>query len=192
MPIEKDVLTTGEVAKICNVAPRTVSKWFDSGSLKGYRIPGSKDRRIPLSELVKFMRAHGIPLDGLNSGRTRVLIVDDDAEVVDVLRRVLTEQTNYEIATATSAFEAGLACERSKPHVLLLDVHLGDDDAQKVARLVHSTDSLQMTKIIGMSGKLTDAQAHGLRAQGFEGFLRKPFQVRQVVESIEAATNLVH
>jgi len=192
MPIEKDVLTTGEVAKICNVAPRTVSKWFDSGSLKGYRIPGSKDRRIPLAELVKFMRSHGIPLDGLSSGRTRVLIVDDDAEVVEVLRTVLTDQTNYEIATAHSAFEAGLECERSKPHVLLLDVHLGDDEAQKVAHLVQHSDSLQMTKIIAMSGKLTDSQAHGLRSQGFEGFLRKPFQVRQVVESIEAATNLVH
>src|SRR5215204_7253989 len=69
----KDVLTTGEVAKICNVAPRTVSKWFDSGTLKGYRIPGSRDRRIPSAELIKFMRAHGIPVEGVNSGRTRVL-----------------------------------------------------------------------------------------------------------------------
>ena len=47
----KNVLTTGDVAKICNVAPRTVSKWFDSGQLKGYRIPGSKDRRIPLQRV---------------------------------------------------------------------------------------------------------------------------------------------
>ena len=45
-PFEKEVLTTGEVAKICNVAARTVSKWFDSGQIEGYRIPGSKDRRI--------------------------------------------------------------------------------------------------------------------------------------------------
>lgn len=192
MPIEKDVLTTGEVAKICNVAPRTVSKWFDSGSLKGYRIPGSKDRRIPLGELLKFMKVHGIPLDGLNTGRTRVLIVDDDTEVVDVLRRVLTEQTNYEVSSATSAFEAGLECERFKPHVLLLDVHLGADDARKVAQVVHGSESLQMTRIIAMSAKLNDAQAHTLRSSGFEGFLRKPFQVRQVVEAIEAATNLVH
>ena len=50
-----DVLTTGQVAKICNVAPRTVSKWFDSGQLRGYRIPGSKDRRIPVQQLVRFM-----------------------------------------------------------------------------------------------------------------------------------------
>ena len=56
-----NVLTTGEVAKICNVAPRTVSKWFDKGLLNGYRIPGSKDRRIPIDELVRFMHAHNIP-----------------------------------------------------------------------------------------------------------------------------------
>ncbi|QYU70388.1 response regulator [Leptolyngbya sp. 15MV] len=194
MPIEKDVLTTGEVAKICNVAPRTVSKWFDSGSLKGYRIPGSKDRRIPMAELIRFMRAHGIPMEGLSTGRTRVLIVDDEDEITTVLRKVLTEQTNYEVRVASSAFQAGMECERFKPHVVLLDIHLGENgqgDARAVARIVRENDNLQMTRVIAMSGKLTDGQAMGLRQQGFDSFLRKPFQVRQVVESIEAATNLV-
>ena len=108
---EKDVLTTGEVAKICNVASRTVSKWFDSGQLRGYRIPGSKDRRIPVSNLVKFMKGHGIPMDGLMSGSTRVLIVDSDEDVINTLTKVLSEQTNYEVHSATSAFEAGVECE---------------------------------------------------------------------------------
>jgi len=192
MPIDKEVLTTGEVAKICNVAPRTVSKWFDVGSLKGYRIPGSKDRRIPVSELVKFMKIHGIPMDGLNTGRTRVLIVDSDMDVLSTLESVLSEQTDYEIRTASSGFEAGLACERFRPHVLLVDLHLDDSDARGVAKLIQSTDSLQMTRVIGMSGKLTDGQAHAIRGDGFDGFLKKPFQVRQVVESIEAATAVAY
>lgn len=191
MPTDKDVLTTGEVAKICNVAPRTVSKWFDSGSLKGYRIPGSKDRRIPVRELLRFMRAHGIPTDGLDTGQTRVLIADDDAEVVEVLRRVLSEQTNYAVSVASNGFEAGLACEKIRPHVVLLDLHLGENDSRHVAQLIRSSDSLQMTKVIGMSGKLTDGQISSLRGQGFDGFLKKPFQVRQVVEAIEAATSVV-
>jgi len=192
MSFEKEVLTTGEVAKICNVAPRTVSKWFDVGALKGYRIPGSKDRRIPVNELIKFMKAHGIPLDGLTSGRTRVLLVDGDAEVVDTLERVLGEQTNYEIETCTTGFGAGMTCERFKPHVLLIDIHIGDGEARSIARLVHETESLQMTRVIGMSGKLTDGQAHAIRGEGFDGFLKKPFQVRQVVEAIESATSVVY
>lgn len=191
MVFDKEVLTTGEVAKICNVAPRTVSKWFDSGSLKGYRIPGSRDRRIPASELVRFMRAHGIPLEGTNSGRTRVLIVDKEREVVDVLEKVLGEQTNYEVRSCTSAFQAGMECEKFKPHVVLLDLHVGDVDAKVFADSIRRNENLQFTKVVAMSGKLTDGQAMGLKGQGFDSFLKKPFQVRQVVQSIEQATNLL-
>lgn len=198
MAFAKDVLTTGEVAKVCNVAPRTVSKWFDSGQLKGYRIPGSKDRRIPLNQLIRFMKDHGIPLDGLNTGQTRVLVVDDEQDILDALRRALTEQASYDVRTAINGFEAGLECERFKPHVMLLDIHLGDgmatgagaDAARKVAELVRQSDDLQMTRIIAMSGKLTDGQAAGLKAQGFDSFLKKPFAVRQVVQAIESATNV--
>jgi excisionase family DNA binding protein len=192
MSTGKEVLTTGEVAKICNVAPRTVSKWFDSGQLKGYRIPGSKDRRIPVSQLVKFMKNHGIPLDGLLTDQIRVLIVDGEPEVVSTIKKLLSEQTDYEIRTATDGFQAGLQCADFRPHVLLLDLHLGDGDGRKVAEMIQSSDDLQLTKIIAMSGKLTDGQSAGLRQQGFEGFLKKPFQFRQLVEAIEKATNLIH
>ncbi|MEM8757247.1 MAG: helix-turn-helix domain-containing protein [Planctomycetota bacterium] len=154
------MLTTGEVAKICNVAPRTVSKWFDSGQLKGYRIPGSKDRRIPVPELIKFMKAHGIPMDGITGGRTRVLIVDDETEVVTTLRDILVERTNYDVRVASTGFEAGVECERFRPHVMLIDMHLGDsNDAELLAGHVQSAENLQMTKLIAMSGRLTDGQA---------------------------------
>jgi excisionase family DNA binding protein len=58
----KKVLTPGDVAKICNVAHRTVQKWFDRGLLTGYRLPGSRDRRIPISELIDFMKTNNIPM----------------------------------------------------------------------------------------------------------------------------------
>ena len=63
----KKVFTTGQVAKICKVAPRTVSKWFDSGRLRGYRIPGSQDRRIPREHLLRFLKEHGMPLGDLEA-----------------------------------------------------------------------------------------------------------------------------
>lgn len=191
MNMEKDVLTTGEVAKICNVAPRTVSKWFDSGALKGYRIPGSKDRRIPMSQLIKFMKAHGIPLDGVMSGRTRVLVVDDEAEIGQVLAKVLSEQASYEVRFTTTSFAAGVECERFKPHVILLDAHLQDQDARPIAQMLRGQDEFQLTRVIAMSGKLTDQQLLGLKGNGFDGCLKKPFQVRQVIEAIEACISPV-
>jgi len=192
MTRHKDIVTTGEVAKVCNVAPRTVSKWFDSGQLRGYRIPGSKDRRIPLNALIKFMKAHNIPLDGLQSGRTRVLIVDDESEIVEVLEKVLTEQANYEVRTCHNGFAAGVECEKFRPHVLLLDMHLGDINGERVLKMVRDSADLQLTKVIAMSGKLTDGQAHHLIQNGFDGYLKKPFHVRQVIEAIEDATAVVY
>src|SRR6185437_15918981 len=188
----KDVLTTGEVAKICNVAPRTVSKWFDSGALHGYRIPGSKDRRIPLNQLIRFMKHHGMPLNGLMTGCTRVLIVDDEQDIVEVLEKILEDEAKYEVEVARGGFAAGITAEKFRPHVMLVDMHLKDIDAPEVCKQVKKNPDLQLTKVIAMSGKLTDAEAQGLTPLGFDSFLRKPFHVRQVIEAVEDAMAVVY
>src|SRR5438270_12502386 len=111
----KDVLTTGEVAKICNVAPRTVSKWFDSGALHGYRIPGSKDRRIPLNQLIRFMKHHGMPLNGLMTGCTRVMIVDDEQDIVEDLVKILEDEAKYDVEVAKGGFAAFITADNILP-----------------------------------------------------------------------------
>src|ERR1043166_7747604 len=168
----KDVLTTGEVAKICNVAPRTVSKWFDSGALRGYRIPGSKDRRIPLNQLIRFMKQHNMPLNGLMTGATRVLIVDDEQDIVEVLEKILEDEAKYEVEVCKGGFEAGLAAEKFRPHVILLDMHLATIDAREVCKQVKSSNDLQLTKVIAMSGKLSEDEVKQLTTNGCDGFLK--------------------
>ena len=182
---EKDVLTTGEVAKICNVASRTVSKWFDSGQLEGYRIPGSKDRRIPVSNLMTFMKLHNIPMDGLMSGRPRVLVVDFDEQVGSTLQRVLAEEADYDVHISTNLFEAGLECERFRPHVILFDVDMAGDLTDSVCKALRECDELQGTRIVAVTSRLTEGQVAQMGSRGFDGVLRKPFTVRQVIESLE-------
>ena len=60
--MRRTVLTTSQVARICQVAPRTVQKWFDKNFIRGYRLPASRDRRIPVEELIRFMQEYNIPL----------------------------------------------------------------------------------------------------------------------------------
>ena len=191
----KDVLTTGEVAKICNVAPRTVSKWFDSGALHGYRIPGSKDRRIPLNQLIRFMKQHGMPLNGLMTGCTRVMIVDDEQDIVEVLEKILEDEAKYEVEVAKGGFAAGITAEKFRPHVILLDMNLRDIDGREVAKQVKNNPDLQLTKVIAMSGKMTEEESKVLLnggGGGFDGFLHKPFHVRQVIEAVEDAMAVVY
>jgi excisionase family DNA binding protein len=189
---EKDVLTTGEVAEICNVASRTVSKWFDQGTLQGYRIPGSRDRRIPVANLIRFMKEHNIPMDGVPSGNTRLLVVDGDTDVRENLKQIISEQTPFTVAAADSAFSAGVECERFRPHVMLLDLHLDATDGHAICRFLRQDDHLQITKVIATSSKITDGQIAALRQQGFESVLRKPFTVRQVIEAVESAHAVVY
>jgi excisionase family DNA binding protein len=83
----KTVFTTGEAAKICKVSQQTIIRCFDSGQLKGFRVPGSRFRRIPRDVLYKFMKENDIPTDALESGKRKALVVDDDEELVELLRR---------------------------------------------------------------------------------------------------------
>jgi len=193
MARNKDVLTTGEVARICKVAPRTVTKWFDSGQLHGYRIPGSKDRRIPITQLIRFMRQNNMPLDGmLHFTKTRILIVDDEEEIVEMLRDLLSQQTTYDVQVARNGFEAGLAAEKVRPHVILLDINLGDINGKDVCKTVRMNPELQMTKVVAMSGALNDEEGKALLSQGFEGFIKKPFTITQVIQAIEDAVAVVY
>ncbi|MFH1416814.1 MAG: response regulator [Planctomycetota bacterium] len=185
MPRPKDVLTTGEVATICNVAPRTVSKWFDTGKLRGYRIPGSKDRRIPLAQLIRFMRAHGIPLNGLDSGITRVLIVEGNHDVAELLSSALARDAGYEVRTATTAFGAGGIAESFKPHIMLLDVGLPGLSGRETVRSVKSRPDLAASRLIALTGPLKDGEGETLKQQGFDATLQRPFEVSRAVAVIE-------
>jgi excisionase family DNA binding protein len=79
----RDQLTTGEVAKLFRVAPRTVAKWFDAGRLKGYRIPGSQDRRVPWSNVLTFARENALPLDEMLRDLNRARAAERESLTTD-------------------------------------------------------------------------------------------------------------
>ena len=129
------VFTTGQVAKICKVAPRTVSKWFDSGRLKGYRIPGSQDRRIPREYLIKFLKEHGMPLGDLeDEAMAKVLIVAQDQVLIENLKRELPVERSFSTSTAASGFEAGIQAESFHPDCIIVDFSIGQLEALQICQ----------------------------------------------------------
>ncbi len=189
MAKRKSVLTTGQVAKICNVAPRTVSKWFDTGQLQGYRIPGSKDRRIPLADLIGFMRSHGIPLNGLESEKLQVLVLDNDLVDSGLLTDAVGPDEPFEISGVRSAFEAGVAVQNLKPAVLVVDVSQPDVHAEQLCKDLRTSEALQGLKLVAVSGNLTEGQGQSLLQAGFHAYLKKPFDVRQLLDAIASVVD---
>jgi excisionase family DNA binding protein len=188
----KNVLTTGDVAKICNVAPRTVSKWFDSGQLKGYRIPGSKDRRIPVSELARFMKAHNMPATALPVGKIRVLIVDSDGDAASALADALQTNADYEVQTVRSNFETGVTAQKFAPHVLLISLLAGDIDATSICKSIRANEGLQTIKVIALSNQLSDSESAALLQKGFDGCISNPADVTEAIKGIEETTAIIY
>lgn len=184
----KTVYTTGEVARICCVAPRTVSKWFDAGHLRGYRIPGSKDRRIPVEHLVRFMRLHGIPLNGLETGAVRVLVFDADESLCRAVHEALGGHEGYEVAMACTPMEAGAAAQEFKPNVMIVDVRAAQQEPGAVTRFVRSLDVPHPICLIGIAQQLENGEGQALLQAGFDGYLSKPFDVQGLIDLIDEKT----
>jgi len=188
----KNVLTTGDVAKICNVAPRTVSKWFDSGQLRGYRIPGSKDRRIPVNELLRFMKANNIPTAALPVGNIRVLIVDSNEKAASTLAEELGTQADYEIQTVDNNFEAGLSTQRFAPHVLLINLLAKDINVNGICSTILAHEDLQTIKTIAIANNLSDSESTALLHKGFDGYVSDPSDINAIIQQIEEAIAIVY
>ena len=178
----KTVFTTGEAAKICKVSQQTIIRCFDSGQLKGFRVPGSRFRRIPRDLLYKFMKENGIPTDALESGKRKALVVDDDVELVELITDVLLSDGRFEVRTANNGFDAGMMVKEYHPDVIVLDVMLPDINGKEVCQRVRSDSALDDVKIICISGMVEQDKIQDLRLAGANDFLQKPFEVDQLME----------
>lgn len=178
----KTVFTTGEAAKICKVSQQTIIRCFDNGTLKGFRVPGSRFRRIPQDQLFAFMRDNGIPTDALESSKRKVLIVDDDQELVDLIRDAFERDGRFDIRLANNGFDAGMLVKEFRPDLVVLDVMLPDINGREVCQRVRCDETLDSVKIICISGMVEQDKIADLRAAGADDFMQKPFAIDRLME----------
>lgn len=182
----KSVYTTGEAAEVCKLSQQTVIRCFDSGQLKGFRVPGSKFRRIPRDELLKFMKVNGIPLDTLESDdKIRVLVVDDDPDIVELFVDALKEDGGFEIATASTGYDAGVLTQQFAPDIVVLDFMLPDINGNVVCRTIRENPGLSHIKVLIISGAVNPAEIEKLKQAGADDFIKKPFNIETVMKRIK-------
>jgi len=185
----KSVFSTGDVARICGLSQQTVIRCFDEGQLQGFRVPGSKFRRIPRESLIRFMKANSIPLELLEGQKIRVLVVDDDTEVVELFGDVLKADGRFEVASAQTGYEAGVLTQEFKPDVVVLDFMLPDINGDVVCRAIRGRQELKNTRILAISGMAAQAEIDRILAAGADEFIKKPFNIETVVERIVKLAN---
>lgn len=186
----KDVFTTGEAAEVCQVSQQTIIRCFDAGRLHGFRVPGSRFRRIPREALMRFMRENDIPLDRLKSLKRRVLVVDDDPAIVELFTDVLQRDGRFELRTASTGYDAGVISQQFRPELMILDYMLPDLNGNVVCRTVRENPDLAEMKIIIVSGVVNQDEVEGLIAAGADAFVKKPFNIDRLMERINELLEL--
>lgn len=187
---QKKVFTTGEAAKVCKVSQQTIIRCFDSGRLNGFRVPGSRFRRIPREELIRFMRENDIPLESIGSDRKRVLIVDDEPEIVDLITELLEADGRFEVRSAGTGYDAGIETARFKPQLIVLDYMLPDINGNVVCQRVRENGMSEDTRVLCVSGVVESDEIQRLKDAGADDFLKKPFDLRELVIRIESLLDI--
>jgi len=178
-------VSTLEAARICGVSTFSIQRWFDEGLLIGARLPGGK-RKIQIESLKRFMQEHGLlPNESTKGDRMRVLIVEDDAKLLEVMKEYLTQSGGFLVQTATNGLDAGLALSEFKPDAIIMDVMLDDVPGATLVGRIRQSPVGRSTRIIAISGKTTAEDVKEIKAAGANVFLAKPFEMRDLVKSLK-------
>ena len=137
------------------------------------------------------MKNNHIPLDNLDSGKKKILIVDDDAEIVELMVDVLARDGRFDIKTASSGYEAGIFTEHFRPDLILLDYMLPDVNGNVVCRTIRNNPEFEDIKIIIVSGVVKRDEIDELLKCGAEDFVKKPFNIVQLTDKINDVLQMI-
>ena len=176
-------LSTGDIAKLCDVNLRTVIRWIERGSLKGFKLPGRGNNRVRIEDFMSFLIEHDIPIPAeLQEDNNKVLVVDDEPAIARAIQRVL--RTHSLVANvAADGFQAGTMLMKERPLIVTLDLSMPGLSGYDVLSFVRETPEIAGTKILVISALGTDALQKALDL-GADAVLNKPFENQELVDAI--------
>ena len=184
MPVpanEPDWLTLGQAAKYLGMAQSTIRKWSDSGRLPAFYTPGGH-RRYRRSDLDEFLEQGGKVAPRRGEGRRLILIVDDDDRLREFVR-VNLEMEGYSVREASGAEDGLTALEEEPPDLILLDVMMPKVDGWEMLQRVQERHGVGSIPVIMFSGKVDEAALKRATSRGAQGFIGKPFNPQQLIDS---------
>ncbi len=178
-------LTTGDIAKMCDVNLRTVIRWIERGDLKGFKLPGRGNNRVQLEDFLQFLHQHGMPIPPELSGEDnfRILIIDDEAAVARSIGRVL-RSAGYETAIANDGFQGGSLLMKQQPALVTLDLRMPGISGYDVLKFIRTTPETAATKVIVISA-LDHSSLQRALDEGADAVLSKPFDNQQLTELVK-------
>jgi excisionase family DNA binding protein len=176
----KKYLSPAEVAELLMVTPTTVRRWSNSGKLNSLHSPGGH-RRFLKEDIDTFASEQGISLVRTVVTRRKILVIDDDVAVADLLQEIISDSSDAEVCTVNSGFEAGLKVKAFMPDTIITDIMMPGMDGIAVCKMLKSQPSTRNIRIIGITGYYSEENVNNLLNAGAETCLKKPINIPELL-----------
>lgn len=180
-------LSTFKIAQLLHVNPSSVANWVDQGLLAAHRTPGGH-RRVSTADLVRFLKEHKMPVPAeLQAAPFRVLVVDDEPAVTQMIARALTtDNPDYEVHEAHDGFEAGQMVATLAPDVVILDLRMPGLDGFHVCRRIKAAEDSRHVTVIAMTAFPSPDGEQRIRDCGAEALFNKPLDMQRLLKAVRA------
>ena len=178
--------TTFEVARLCGVFHTTVINWVNKSKLKARVTPGGH-RRIPLSELVPFMKKYDMPVpDDIEDVHRQVLVLDDEPMMTRLIEKGFTRHRDrFSIQVSNNPVDALVLVGKKLPDMLIMDLMMPVMDGFQVCQILKSSPATKDMKIIAISGRKLTAAQHDFLSTNVDEFIQKPFEMSDLVATVD-------
>ena len=185
---KNDLFSIPQAAKHCLVSRWTIWTRVKSGELKAYLTPGGH-HRILKEDLESFMRKKKMyPVASYEPPREKVLIVDDDPDILGLFTRILSHE-GYRTETAADGFEAGVKVMKFTPGVIILDLILPGLDGFEVCSRIKEDPDTSVIKILAITGYDDKENRDRIMKAGADDYLAKPVDGPTLIHHVDDLLN---
>jgi excisionase family DNA binding protein len=178
-------MTTGEIARSWHVTIPTVKRWIRAGHLRAFKTRGGRFR-VTNEEFRRFEAQRRIPVAPEVRALPRILVVDDDAALLEALGEALRWGGRYEVELCRDSTEALTVVRTFAPHLLVLDVRMQGLTGFQVCRRLKGDPVTKATRILAITGLVAaDTREHVMEA-GADAFLAKPISLDALEREVAA------
>ncbi len=172
------VYSTGEIAGICRMTKHTILSAIQRGEMVASTTPGGHNR-IREGDAIVFLRRHNIPVELLTGGSNKVLVMDRDRFVCELIGGLLAED-KLEVDIATGPFTAGASAESARPSLVILDIRSAGPGALDLISEVKSSDQCRRSKLLAVLSGPPGRSPDDVIDAGADDVIRKPFTVEEL------------
>jgi DNA-binding NtrC family response regulator len=114
-----------------------------------------------------------------------IIIVDDEPDLLDLLKLILTEKTNHKILTTSDPHQAIEWCKTSNADLLISDLRMPEMEGIEILKIIKQLDPNLPLILITAYGTIESA-VEAMRHKAFD-YIAKPFKKEQILMTVDKA-----